>query len=41
VGGKKNVCRVVVRKPVGNRTIVRPSCRWEDNNNKMGLRDVG
>ena len=33
--------RVLVRKPEGKRPLGRPRHRWEDNNNKMDLREVG
>ena len=36
----KGVCRVLVWKPEGNRTLGRPRCRWEDNI-KMDLQEVG
>jgi len=28
-------------KPEGKRPLGRPRRRWEDNNNKMGLQEVG
>ena len=36
----RNACRVLVGNPVGNRPLVRPRRRWEDNI-KMDLREVG
>jgi len=32
---------ILLRKPEGKRPLGRPRCRWEDNNNKMGLQEVG
>jgi hypothetical protein len=40
MGGRRVICRVVVRKPEGNRQHGRPRHRWEDNI-KMYLREVG
>jgi hypothetical protein len=35
------VYRVLVRKPEGTRPLGRPRFRWEDNNIKMDLQEVG
>ena len=40
IGDWKGVCRVLVWKPEGNRTLGRPRCRCEDNI-KMDLQEVG
>jgi len=40
VGERRDSYRVLVGKPVGKRTIGKPSCRWEDNI-KIDLQDVG
>ena len=32
---------VLVGKPEGKRPLGRPRCRWEDNNIKMDLQEVG
>ena len=37
---RRGMCTVSVGKPVGNRPLGRPRCRWEDNI-KMELRKVG
>jgi hypothetical protein len=34
------VCRVLVGKPEGRRSLGKPRCRWEDNV-KMDLQEVG
>ena len=39
-GVRRGVCRVLVGKPEGKRTMERPRRRWE-NNIKMDLQDVG
>ena len=39
-GERRGVCRVLVRKPEGNRPVGRPRRRWE-NNIKMDLQEVG
>jgi hypothetical protein len=39
-GERKDVCRVLVGKPEGNRLPVRPRCTREDNI-KMYLQEVG
>jgi hypothetical protein len=31
MGEKRNVCRVLVGKPEGTRSLGRYKCRWEDN----------
>jgi hypothetical protein len=40
MGEGRGVHRVLVGKPEGNRPVVRPRRRWEDNI-KMDLQDVG
>jgi hypothetical protein len=42
MGEKRNVYRILVGKPEGNRLLGRPSrtCRWVDNI-KMDLREIG
>ena len=37
---RRNVYRVLVRKPEGKRPLGRPRCRWEENI-KMDLHKVG
>jgi hypothetical protein len=37
---KRNVCRVLVGKPEGNRPLGRPRRRWEDGI-RMDLREIG
>jgi len=37
---RRGVCRVLVEKPEGKRTLRRPRRRWEDNI-KMDLQEVG
>jgi hypothetical protein len=32
-GGGENAYRYLVGNTAGNRPLVRPNCRWEDNNN--------
>jgi hypothetical protein len=39
--GLKNAWRVLVGKPEGRRPLGRPRLRWEEDNIKMGLRNVG
>jgi hypothetical protein len=39
-GEKRNVYRILVRKPEGKRPLGRPRCRWEDNI-KMDLGEIG
>ena len=41
MGEGRVVQRDLVGKPVAKRTLGRPKRRWEDNNNKMDLQDVG
>jgi hypothetical protein len=41
MGEKRSVYRVFVSKLEGKRLLARPSHRWEDNNNKMDLQEVG
>jgi len=36
----RGVCRVLVVKPGGKKTLGRPRCRWEDNI-KVDLQEVG
>jgi hypothetical protein len=40
VGEKRNVYRLLVGKPEGNRPLGRPRCRWMDNI-KMDLLEIG
>ncbi|PNF15776.1 hypothetical protein B7P43_G10443 [Cryptotermes secundus] len=40
MGEKRNAYRILVGKPEGSRTLVRPRCRWVDNI-KMDLREIG
>jgi hypothetical protein len=40
MGEKKNVYRLLVRKPEGKRPLGKPRCRWIDNI-KMGLLEIG
>jgi hypothetical protein len=40
MGEKRNVCRLLVRKSEGRRTLGRPRRRWLDNN-RMDLVEVG
>jgi len=39
IGHLKEVHRILVGKPEGNRTLGRPRCRWEDNI-KMDLQEM-
>jgi hypothetical protein len=39
-GTKRNICRVLMGKPEGKRTLRKPRRRWEDNI-KMELREIG
>jgi hypothetical protein len=39
-GGRGGVCRVLVGKSEGKRSLERPRIRWEDNI-KMDLQEVG
>ena len=40
MGERRDVYRVLVRKPEGKRSLERPRRRWEDNI-KMDLQEVG
>ena len=40
MGEKRGVCRVLVGKPEGKRSLERPRRRWEDNI-KIELQEVG
>jgi hypothetical protein len=40
MGKERGVHRVLVGKPEGKRSLVRPGRRWEDNI-KMDLQDIG
>jgi len=40
MGEKRGVCRVLVGKPKGKRSLGRHRCRWEDNI-KMDLQEIG
>jgi hypothetical protein len=40
MGGKRNVYRILVRKPGGKIPLGRPRCRWDDNI-KINLREIG
>ena len=37
----RNAYRVLVGKPEGKRPLGMPKHRWDDNNSKMDLREVG
>jgi hypothetical protein len=39
MGEKRNVCRILVGKPEGNRPLARPRCGWM-NSSKMDLREI-
>ena len=39
-GERRYLCRFLMGKPEGRRTLGRPSCRWEDYI-KMDLRELG
>jgi hypothetical protein len=39
-GEKRNACRILVGKPEGERSLVRPKRRWVDNI-KLDLRKIG
>jgi hypothetical protein len=41
MGEGRGVYRVLVGKPEGKRPLGRPRRRWENNNNMMGLQEVG
>jgi hypothetical protein len=38
--GKRNACRILMRKPKGKRALGRPRRMWVDINN-MHLREIG
>jgi hypothetical protein len=38
---RRGVCRVLVGKPEGKGPLGRPRRRWDDNNIKMELQEVG
>jgi hypothetical protein len=38
MGVKRNACRILVRKPEGNRPLRRPRHRWVDN---IKVREIG
>ena len=40
MGVSSGVCRVLVGKPGGKRSLARPRCRWEDNIN-TDIQEVG
>ena len=40
MGERRDIYRVLVGKPEGNRSLGRPRCRWYDNIN-MDLQEVG
>jgi hypothetical protein len=40
MGEKRNACRILVGKSEGNKSVVGPRRRWEDNI-KMDLREIG
>jgi hypothetical protein len=40
MGEKRNVCKILMGKPEGNRSQGRPRCRWVDNI-KMDLKEIG
>jgi hypothetical protein len=39
-GEMRGIYRVLVGEPEGQRSLVRPRCRWEDNI-KMDIQEVG
>jgi hypothetical protein len=39
-GEKRNACRILVRKPEGERPLGKPRCRWVGNI-KINLREIG
>jgi hypothetical protein len=41
MGEMRNAYRIIVGKPEGKRSLGRPRRRWEDNNNKMYLKEIG
>ena len=40
IGERRDVYRVLVRKPEGKRPLGRPRIRWEDNT-KMDIQEIG
>jgi hypothetical protein len=40
MGEKRNVYRLLVRKPEGKRPLGRPRCRWMDNT-EMDILEIG
>jgi hypothetical protein len=40
MGEKRNVCRLLVRKPEGKRPLGIPRCRWRENI-KMDILEIG
>jgi hypothetical protein len=40
MGEKRNVYRILMKKPEGKRSLGRPRRRWEDNI-RMDLREIG
>jgi hypothetical protein len=40
IGENRNVCRILMGKPEGKRSVGRPRRMWE-NNVKMDLREIG
>jgi len=41
MGDRRGIYRVFVGKPEGKKPLRRPRLRWEENNIKMGLQEVG
>ena len=41
MGDRRGLLRDLVGKPEGKRPLGRPRRRWEDDNNKMDLQEVG
>jgi len=41
MGERRDVYGVLVGKPEGKRRLGRPRHRWEDNNSKVDLQEVG
>jgi len=40
-GERRGACKVLVRKPEGRRPLGRPKRRWDNNNIKIDLQEVG
>jgi hypothetical protein len=40
IGGERKVCKVLVGKPEGKKSLGRQRCRWEDGI-RMDLREIG